>query len=268
MKLSRRVGSNISVPEAETRDIKTALVRLGLYEIPTYGLTPYPDQAMFDGIAALQTRLGVEATGSMLPGGIEELALGDALSNTWATNESASPGTVHVRAYKQTRQGDEVKVAEHNRSLPGSGASSQTVVSPTPSGKIRGRDKWGNGQFGSNRTRNDNSAHAHQGTDFVTQPGETILSPISGTITRTNVDPYGDGKYSGMIIRDDNGNETRILYVDSNLPPGSRVESGSSVGTAQDLTSRYPGITNHVHVEFWNGPARSGTPYSPYTPPK
>lgn len=269
MKLSRRAGRDISVPEAETREIKTALARLGLYEIPSYGLTPYPDEAMFDGIAALQTRLGAEATGSMLPGGIEELAMSDALSHARSGNGSASsPGSVHVRAYKQTRHGDEVQVAEHDRSLPGSGAPSKRIVAPTLEGKIRGKDRWGDGGFGSSRTRKDNTQSTHQGTDFVSQPGERILSPISGTITRTDVDPYGDGRYSGVIIRDDEGNETKILYIDPKLPPGSRVEAGENIGTAQDLSSKYPGITNHVHIEFWHGRARYGTPYTPYAPSK
>lgn len=31
---------------------------------------------------------------------------------------------------------------------------------------------------------------------------------------------------------------------------GKTVEQGEAIGTAQDLTIKYPGITNHVHFEI------------------
>lgn len=123
MKLSRRIASDTSVSEDETQSIKTALAQMGLYEIPSYGLTPYPDQAMFDGITKLQNRLGLETTGSMRPGGIEELVINDTLSYRSSAGASASTGSVHVRAYEQTRHGHDVRVAEYDRSLPSPKAS-------------------------------------------------------------------------------------------------------------------------------------------------
>lgn len=269
MKLSRRVGSNISVPEAETRDIKTALVHLGLYETPAYGLTPYPDQAMFDGIAALQTRLGVEATGSMLPGGIEELAIGDALSSMTPESRTTSPGTVHVRAYEQTRKGNEVKVVEHDRSAPSGDQQPSMARSPkspqlhlpTPNGKIRERDKWGDGKFGANRDK----GRPHMGVDVTAQPGQPIQSAVSGTVISAGNLVYGDEttqkfpekkSYTSVSVRTDEGYIVKQFYVSPSVRTGDRVEAGQKIGTSQDLSRAYPGITNHVHIEVWDGKER------------
>jgi len=78
------------------------------------------------------------------------------------------------------------------------------------------------------------------------------------------VDPYGDRKFSGIIIRSDDGHEARILYVEPSVGPGAKVEAGQTIGTAQNLQSRYPGIINHVHTEIWQGHARTGTPVDAY----
>ncbi len=90
MRLSRRVGRDITIEEADTTAIKTGLQRLGFYEEPSYGMTPYPDDGMFEGIKALQTWLGVDATGTIRPGGAEEAARSNVLA------DAGSDGKVHV----------------------------------------------------------------------------------------------------------------------------------------------------------------------------
>jgi hypothetical protein len=112
MQLSRRVGRDIAVGEADTTAIKAGLQRLGFYEEPSYGMTPYPDDRMFEGIKALQTRLGLEATGTIRPGGPEEQALSATLSGN-----DGSGGTVHVREHSR----DGHPVSAYDRAAPGGG---------------------------------------------------------------------------------------------------------------------------------------------------
>jgi hypothetical protein len=111
MQLSRRVGRDIAVGEADTTAIKAGLQRLGFYEEPSYGMTPYPDDRMFEGLKALQARMGLEATGTIRPGGPEEAALSNALA------DAASGGTVHVREHSR----DGHPVSAYDRAAPGGG---------------------------------------------------------------------------------------------------------------------------------------------------
>jgi hypothetical protein len=48
---------------------KRAFNRLGYYGVPSYGLTPYPDQPLFDGIRAYQKDSDLTVDGLMMPGG-------------------------------------------------------------------------------------------------------------------------------------------------------------------------------------------------------
>lgn len=121
MQLSGRVGSDIAVSGADTRFVKSALLRLGLYEIPSYGMTDYPDEAMFAGVRALQARLGEVPTGAVRPGSLEETMLAEALTRQQV--DDSSSGRVHVESYRQTRRGEAVRVAEHTRSAPGGGGN-------------------------------------------------------------------------------------------------------------------------------------------------
>jgi hypothetical protein len=42
----------------------------------------------------------------------------------------------------------------------------------------------------------------------------------------------------------------RALYVDPSVHEGDTVRLGEPIGTAVSLQRRYPGITNHVHLEI------------------
>jgi hypothetical protein len=73
---------------------------------------------------------------------------------------------------------------------------------------------------------------------------------VSGEIVRQAF-PYKDTKdFAGVVIKgngDWSGYEIKLFYVEG-LFSGA-IAQGDVVGTSQDLTKRYPGITNHVHVE-------------------
>lgn len=109
----------------------------------------------------------------------------------------------------------------------------------------RRMDRHGSGQFGSTR-----SGHSHQGLDIVSRAGETVFSPIEGQVIR-QAHPYkDDSSLEGVVIRgsgDHAGYEVKLFYVQGLFC--GHVSPGSPVGVAQDLTTKYPGITNHVHME-------------------
>lgn len=116
--------------------------------------------------------------------------------------------------------------------------------------KSRGRDRYGDGQPGSSR---DGGTRAHNGLDIVARPMQQIMSPVGGLVGGVSIQrrPFytwnprsGNRKVCGL------GNKT--LYV-LGLFSGP-VQAGGLVGHAQDLSSKYSGITNHVHLEvFRNG---------------
>ena len=138
------------------------------------------------------------------------------------------------------------------------------VVRPTMLGKFRGCDRWGDGAFGAPR-----GSSVHSGPDYAADPCEDVLSPISGNVVRIGV------CYPGKRI-DSNGETAnplepvyelveishsdelpdgsmykvsmKILYVSPVVNIGDVVVAGQVIGRAQDLGSRYPGITNHIHT--------------------
>jgi len=61
-------------------DAKSAFNQLGYYEIPTYGLTPYPDQPLFDGIRKYQKDAALTVDGYMLPQGETEQSVNKSLA--------------------------------------------------------------------------------------------------------------------------------------------------------------------------------------------
>ncbi|MCH9686470.1 MAG: M23 family metallopeptidase [Deltaproteobacteria bacterium] len=120
---------------------------------------------------------------------------------------------------------------------------------------LRRQDRWGSGHFGASR-----GSRRHSGLDLVASPGEQILSPIDGTITRIAYPYSGTLEYQGAVIVDASGLEVRIYYV-AGVELGA-VKAGDVIGTAQNLRRRYPDITNHVHVEIRvSGAKVDPTPY-------
>ena len=49
--------------------VKTALIKTGYYSIPDYGLTPYPDKALFDAIKSYQKDVDLKVDGIINPHG-------------------------------------------------------------------------------------------------------------------------------------------------------------------------------------------------------
>ena len=110
----------------------------------------------------------------------------------------------------------------------------------------RGTDnKYGSGQFGASR---DKGTRKHKGLDVKAVPHEAVFSPLDGVIVRECV-PYAP--FTGLLIRgtgEHSGYEVKLFYVQG-LACGP-VKAGELVGAAEDLSVKYPGITNHVHLEI------------------
>ena len=190
MEFKRRVGSDIAVDEEDALAVKRGLRKLGLYSIPRYGLTPYPDEAMFEGVRALQARLGLEPTGSIRPGGPEEEAIGRAL-------EGDSPGggdPVHVDAYTHSRHGHKVGIAEHTRSAPGGGGFK--------------------GHNGGRRSHALRSPEQHIGKTYANAQGNTECVEF---IRQTLGAPHTSRWHEGTKIRRLSPGET------DPIPPGSAI---------------------------------------------
>lgn len=119
------------------------------------------------------------------------------------------------------------------------------VFSRVTSGATRLTDAWGSGQYGAGR-----GGRTHHGLDIDAFPGEAVYSPIDGTLVR-EAHPYADDPgFRGVVIRGTGeweGYEVKLFYVDGLFSGDTRA--GRLVGRAQDLSVRYAGITNHIHVE-------------------
>lgn len=75
------LGRSYRVDLDDTRRAKEALLRLGYFETPRYGLTQYPDEPLFAAIEAFQQDNGLERDGIMGPDGETAIHLGRALAN-------------------------------------------------------------------------------------------------------------------------------------------------------------------------------------------
>jgi murein DD-endopeptidase MepM/ murein hydrolase activator NlpD len=108
----------------------------------------------------------------------------------------------------------------------------------------RTSDPYGSGQFGAPR---DHHSRQHNGLDVVANPGDTVLSPIEGDVVREAI-PYAP--FTGLLIEGAGayaGYSVKLFYVEAY--GCGRVRAGMPLGHVQDLQHKYPGITNHIHME-------------------
>lgn len=113
--------------------------------------------------------------------------------------------------------------------------------------KTRVRDSYGSGQYGASR---DSGTRKHNGIDIIVNPDEKIFCPIKGAIISETMPYRKDPSYKGVVIKGIEswiGYEIKIFYM-VGLFSGVANES-QEIGFAQNLTIKYPGITNHIHLE-------------------
>lgn len=113
---------------------------------------------------------------------------------------------------------------------------------------VRGHDDFGSGAFLASR---DGGEREHNGLDIITVPGEEIFCPVDGVLTRYSY-PYGiESGLAGYQI-DTDQYLIKLWYLAPNRPEGITVKKGEVIGFAQSLQGRFPGITEHVHIEVWD----------------
>lgn len=69
---------------------KSALAQTGHYQVPDFGITPYPDTPMIDGIKKFQKDNGLKIDGVMKPQGPTETALGSQTKSISTVNPFAA----------------------------------------------------------------------------------------------------------------------------------------------------------------------------------
>jgi hypothetical protein len=118
----------------------------------------------------------------------------------------------------------------------------------------RDMDPAGSGVFGASR---DRGGRKHLGLDLISVPGDEVVSPIFGVITKIGW-AYADGKLGSIHIKGSgqhDGAEVKLLYVSASVHVGDILKAGDPIGTAQDVAGYYDakdvhGMTNHVHGEL------------------
>ena len=129
-----------------------------------------------------------------------------------------------------------------------------------PNHLLREHDDAGDGHYHASR---DGGTRLHRGVDLVATFGQTVTSPFNGTVKRVGIAYNGDNRYRTIHIKsDDEDLIVKILYVNPLVEKGDVVITNQPIGTVQDLTQRYAGITNHLHIEILVGGANiDPTPY-------
>ena len=118
-----------------------------------------------------------------------------------------------------------------------------------PTGKeVRSCDGFGCGAFGADR---DAGGRQHEGVDFDAAAGQAVDAPISGFVSKIGAAYPGDPRYHYVEITNPALHyEARVFYVDPAVREDEAVHLGQRIGRAHSLQPRYPGITNHVHLEI------------------
>lgn len=88
IRLSSTVRKNTDVDPGNTVLTKSLLSVLGEYEVPAHGITPWPDQSMFEAIGRFQKTNNPETDQVMLPDGPTITKIGNSLAEQEGTEAS------------------------------------------------------------------------------------------------------------------------------------------------------------------------------------
>ena len=146
-----------------------------------------------------------------------------------------------------TSDAQNASVGGAKEAVPGAETAGEKFVNPT-GGEIRGCDVHGCGGFTAPRE----GGRIHNAVDYISKPGQTVVSPASGTVVREVTQVYRNAPhFSGLVIKAESGEVFRLFYVQADKSLiGTAITKGAAIGTAQDITVRYAGITNHVHLDI------------------
>lgn len=110
-------------------------------------------------------------------------------------------------------------------------------------------DKFGAGYLGAPR-----GSRPHLGVDYITQPGQPVYAPCDMYVERLSYPYVGDTSLRGIAfnaqINGVNGSGRMWYFEPDSSVIGNEVAEGQLLGYASSLQEKYPGITNHVHLQF------------------
>ena len=245
-KLKSTIGRNYGVEADDTLSMKNIMRRLGHYETPDYGMTPFPDEPMFEGIRGFKKAKGLAVDGVVEPQGPTARALGEALRPTvprraMVAAKAAAAGrpvgetifdSLLAQASGPKERPDARPVGSARRAQAGGGVEAQSLAfemfSPVENPTIRNDDK-GFGNFGKGREKRVRDPdgrvrvirYKHQGIDLNARPGSMIRSPVDGTVERIG-DPYGDGEIRHYLDQGERRPPSRTVLCQ---PPRRRRET-------------------------------------------
>lgn len=108
-----------------------------------------------------------------------------------------------------------------------------------------------NDMMGLGRYRAPRRGRLHKGLDLACTPGQEVLSPIDGFVTRVRIPYANDDDYKGLEIV---GPEWTVCLFYLQPAPGiikQHVEAGFVIGTAQDISLKYGNaMTPHIHLQI------------------
>jgi murein DD-endopeptidase MepM/ murein hydrolase activator NlpD len=92
------------------------------------------------------------------------------------------------------------------------------------------------------------------GIDLAVAPGSKVLSPTYGVLSKFGRCYRDTPEYRYVEITSQNGFRYRLFYVSPGMQQiGDTVAEGEDIGTAQDISARYPvpkGMKPHIHFEI------------------
>jgi len=121
------------------------------------------------------------------------------------------------------------------------------MINPIAKIILRGDDPTGHGYYGAKRGN-----RKHFGVDILATPGDKIVIPFSGVITKLGQVYKATTLFRYVEVTSD-VYRARLMYVlPEKLKINQRVFEGHLMGYAQDVASYWDGgMLNHIHYQLW-----------------
>ena len=108
---------------------------------------------------------------------------------------------------------------------------------------VREQDAHGAGYWHAPR-----GSRKHKGVDYAIG----VMPGIDGTVSKIGYVYSNDFFHRYIEIKDSKKYRHRYFYVQPQVSLGDSINRDEVIGTVQELGSRYPKITPHVHVGIYN----------------